>query len=57
MTIVQLAEAHLLNVQREVANLNQNKVNLENEIQNLIKYAEEGNNVVKAYKELNPEQS
>ena len=41
-TIEEMAEAHLLNVQREVQKLNEQKVQIDQEISRLTSYLEEG---------------
>jgi len=37
-----MAEAHLLNVQREIQNLNERKVQIDQEIENLTSYLNDG---------------
>ena len=37
-SILEMAEAHVLNVQREIQNLEQRKVEINNQIQNLTEY-------------------
>lgn len=41
-SVVEMAEAHLANVQREIGNLNQRKAEVEAEIGRLTAYLEEG---------------
>lgn len=42
LTLVQLAEAHLMNVQREIAGLNEQKSRIEGEIKRLTEYLNDG---------------
>ena len=42
VSIKEMAEAHLLNVQREIQNLSQRKADIEKEIDTLNKYLVEG---------------
>ena len=41
-TVTQMAEAHLLNVQREIQNLNERKVQIDQEIEQLTSYLNDG---------------
>jgi len=41
-TVVQMAEAHLLNVQREIQNLNERKIQIDQEIEQLTSYLNDG---------------
>jgi predicted nucleic acid-binding Zn-ribbon protein len=41
-SIVEMAEAHLLNVQREIQNLNQRKVEIDEELEKLSSYLNTG---------------
>lgn len=41
-SILEMAEAHVLNVQREIQNLEQRKVEIDNQIQNLTEYLQGG---------------
>ena len=41
-SVLEMAEAHLLNVQREIATLEQRKVEIDQEIEKLKSYLEEG---------------
>ena len=41
-TMVEMVEAHLMNVQREIANLEERKVAIETEIEKLKSYLSEG---------------
>lgn len=47
LTMAQLAEAHLMNVQREISVLNEQKTRIEGEIQKLTEYFNEGLKVVR----------
>jgi len=40
--VTEMAEAHLLNVQREIQNLNERKVQIDQEIENLTSYLNDG---------------
>jgi hypothetical protein len=40
--LIEMAEAHLLNVQREIANLEQRKVEIDSEVEKLKSYLQEG---------------
>jgi hypothetical protein len=42
ITLQQMSEAHLLNVQREIANLRENHRKIEDEIKRLTEYFDEG---------------
>jgi len=53
-TIKEMAEAHLLNVQREVQNLSKRKAEIEQEIETLNAYLVEGS---KTLQEVNSEAS
>jgi prefoldin subunit 5 len=48
--VLDMAEAHLLNVQREVQNLNQRKQEIDQEIEKLTEYLDEGVQVVNTAK-------
>ena len=48
--LLDMAEAHLLNVQREVQNLNQRKQEIDQEIEKLTEYLNEGVQVVNTAK-------
>lgn len=53
--ILDMAEAHLLNVQGEVRKLEQEKLNIEEQMRTLNEYLLSSVNVIKEYKEsLNP---
>ena len=41
-SVLEMAEAHLLNVQREIATLEQRKVEIDQEVEKLKSYLEEG---------------
>ena len=41
-TVVEMAEAHLLNVQREIQNLNERKAQIDQEIEQLTSYLNDG---------------
>lgn len=41
-TVAEMAEAHLLNVQREIQNLNERKVQIDQEIEQLTSYLNDG---------------
>ena len=41
-SILEMAEAHVLNVQREIQNLEQRKLEIDNQIQNLTEYLQGG---------------
>lgn len=47
MTLEKLAEAHLMNVQREIAALNEQKSRIEGEIQRLNEYLNNGVEVMR----------
>lgn len=47
LTVNQLAEAHLMNVQREISALNEQKARIESEIQKLTEYFNDGLKVVR----------
>ena len=52
--LIEMAEAHLLNVQREIANLEQRKVEIDSEVEKLKSYLQEG---VQELQSVVPEQS
>lgn len=47
LTVNQLAEAHLMNVQREISALNEQKARIESEIQKLTEYFNDGLKVIR----------
>lgn len=47
-TMAEMVEAHLLNVQREINNLQQRKVAIDEEIEKLSKYLQEGGETLKS---------
>lgn len=47
LTVNQLAEAHLMNVQREISALNEQKTRIESEIQKLTEYFNNGLQVIR----------
>jgi predicted nucleic acid-binding Zn-ribbon protein len=47
LTLSQLAEAHLMNVQREISGLNNQKSQIEAEIQRLTEYLNNGIDVIR----------
>ena len=58
-TMAEMVEAHLLNVQREIGNLQQKKVAIDQEIEKLSQYLEEGGETLKSsqVKPVEPEQA
>jgi hypothetical protein len=47
LTLAQLAEAHLMNVQREIAGLNEQKSRIEGEIKRLTEYLNDGVDIIR----------
>ncbi len=57
VTLEQMAEAHLLNVQREIASLNERKTQIDGEIKRLTDYLNEGISVLKNKEAPQPDSS
>lgn len=57
VTLEQMAEAHLLNVQREIASLNERKTQIDGEIKRLTDYLNEGISVLKNKEVPQPDSS
>jgi hypothetical protein len=55
VTLAQMAEAHLLNVQREIASLNEKKNQIDAEVKRLTDYLNEGVSVLKESTQQNAE--
>lgn len=55
VTLAQMAEAHLLNVQREIASLNEKKNQIDAEVKRLTDYLNEGVSVLKESTQQNDE--